>query len=453
MALLSILLLPIILLPLLVNLQSSVLDLLEAGDVTIVAFFVAEYGSKLALAQSRWAYFRSPWHLVDLAVILLSVVSYLPFLGLHTAGSLLLLFRLLRLPRAFAIAGRTGASRVGSSETSAPLEAPTKETVIRAIAAGSSSEPQVITWEDLGRHLADGRPEWIDVSRVDAAGYRRLSELLAVPEPHFKSDVLDEIYPHATSVKEVSLMFLHSGKVQYPESSDEFFKVKRSGLIIIGRGHKVITVSPHALRLMAGVRANARRPSGESSFPVTMLFTILALLATERQSILNEIELEVTKVGSLPRSKLPPDFLARTYELNKEIARLSSNLIHIRQILTAITSGRIVLEGFDKSAQADFQLLLDETEFLNEIAVALGDRIQSLIDLYINQETFETNRILKILAVITSVAVIPAVVSGIFGQNLLGQPYGLELWQVVLAIGLSMSFVVYCFIKLGWLRT
>ncbi len=60
---------------------------------------------------------------------------------------------------------------------------------------------------------------------------------------------------------------------------------------------------------------------------------------------------------------------------------------------------------------------------------------------------------MPILAVITSLAVIPAALTGVLGTNLLGEPYQAELWQLVLVTAISMTFVGYCFYKLGWLKS
>ena len=81
------------------------------------------------------------------------------------------------------------------------------------------------------------------------------------------------------------------------------------------------------------------------------------------------------------------------------------------------------------------------------------DNLRSIIDLYINQTSFETNRILKILVVVKSISVIPSAVGGLIGTNLLDVPYGAYLWQVSFVIGISMALVTYVFYKLGWLKT
>jgi hypothetical protein len=49
--------------------------------------------------------------------------------------------------------------------------------------------------------------------------------------------------------------------------------------------------------------------------------------------------------------------------------------------------------------------------------------------------------------------VIPTAISGILGANLLDVPYGASLWQLSFIITVSVAFVAYTFVKLGWLKT
>jgi Mg2+ and Co2+ transporter CorA len=176
-------------------------------------------------------------------------------------------------------------------------------------------------------------------------------------------------------------------------------------------------------------------------------------MLNQYRSILSEIEMEVIKIGGTPRSKLPKDFLERIYQLNKEVSRLLSNIVHFKELLSIITSDRVPLQGFDERSEEAFHVLQDDATYLNEIANDLLGNLHSIIDLYINQTSFETNRILKILAVITSLSVVPSAVGGILGMNLLDMPYGVFLWQVVFIIWLVMAFALYVFVKLGWLKS
>ncbi|MDG6915639.1 MAG: ion transporter [Nitrososphaerota archaeon] len=452
MAFLSVILIPIILLPLLVDLSASVLSFFDICDVTVIVVFVVEYFSKLYLAKSRWEYFRSPWHLVDLAVVVLSFVSYLPLIEFGSRGSASLLLRLLRLPRALAVGGRTAGSRIRSQEANLAGPEGPPETVIRQVEADLKTGNPALTWEDVEMHLATDKQEWIDVSNIGEQGVLRLGAMLRVPPAHFRARQVDDFYPHIDYLQEMSFIFLQSGEISYPTRADQRLTIARRGQVVICRGDKIITASPHGTDVFTRALPDVQSRLEEHGFAASVLYGILDSTLREYRSVFSDVEVEVSKIGNTPRSRLPKDFLQRMYELNKEVARLVSNLVHFKDLLGVIISRRVTLTGFGTSAEEDFSVLQDETSFLTDIADDVQDRLHTLIQLYISQSSFETNRVLKILAVITALSIIPTAIGTMLGMNLADTPYHLQLWQVSVVVAFSMAFIAYCFVKLGWLR-
>ena len=451
MAFLSILLLPIILIPLFISLPAYT-GFFDICDATIVIFFIVEYFSKLYLAKSRWDFFRSPWHIVDLIVVALSILSYLPLVVLQGRGSTALLLRLLRLPRAIAVGGRTAGSRIKTNATETVSETKRVPTVIRQVGTDLTTEHERLTWDDVKAHLATKEPEWIDIHNINEEGVLKLSAMLSVPPRHFKIDRVDEVVPHIDFVQQMSFIFLQSGEIQYPERQEHFLRISRLGETIITWGPKIISTSPHGIDMFERTLTDIRAHRGEYSFTVSVLYGILDATLREYRALFSEMEYEISGIGRTPRSKLPKDFLRRMYDMNRQVARLLANLIHFKELLGVAISRRLPVEGFDDEAKEAFRRLQDETSYLNEIADEVVESIQTLIDIYINQSSFETNRILKILAVISALSIIPAVVTGLLGTNLLGQPYPLHIWELVLVLSITLSFIFYCFIKLGWLK-
>jgi Mg2+ and Co2+ transporter CorA len=264
---------------------------------------------------------------------------------------------------------------------------------------------------------------------------------------------MDEIYPHIDYVQKSSFIFLQSGEVKYPEHAGNYLTISRSGIIVICNGTKIITVSRHSVDFLDEVLSSVQQSKKDGVFVVPVLYGILDHMLSDYRSILSEIELEVLRIGSTQRSKLPRDFLERIYQLDKEVSRLVSNLVHFKDMLSIITSKKVPLEGFDHASEEAFHVLQEGAIYLNEISRDLMGNLHSIIDLYINQTSFETNKILKILAVVTVISVIPSAVGGLIGTNLLDVPYPAYLWQLSLVIGVSMTLVTYTFIKLGWLKT
>lgn len=453
MIFLSLIIIPIIILPFFFELSRDVLVFFEICDWIILVLFITEYLLKLYVARDRWSHFKSPWHFVDLIIITLPFMQFVPLLNLAMVGSPSLLLRLLRVPRAVAIGGRVVASK-RDNEIVYREEQVKHQTVIRDVSSNFKVEHN-ISWDDLKTNLADKDcPEWFDIQYITNEGFNQLSNILSIPEAHFKSALVDEIYPHIDYVQRASFIFLQSGSIHYPaENAANFLTISRSGVIVICTGKKIITVSRHNMDMMDEVIERVKQNNQVNGFIVPTLYCILDFMLDDYRSILSEIELEIIEIGSTERSRLPKDFLERIYQMDKEVSRLVSNLLHFKDMLAVITSKKVTLEGFDRQSEEAFHLLEETSGYLNEIAHDTIDNLRSIIDLYINQTSYEANRILKILAVITAISVIPSAVSGILGTNLLGTPYGATLWQLTFVITISMSFATYTFVKLGWLKS
>jgi Mg2+ and Co2+ transporter CorA len=451
---LSLILIPIILLPYLIQVDTAFLQFFEICDGIIVVLFIAEYTTKLYCAQNRWEHVKSPWHIVDLVIITLPFAQYLPAFGLSIVGSPSLLLRLLRLPRALAVGGRAVAGRRTNNNVIASKLEKSPETVIHQVDSDLKTIQRNLPWEEVEAHVADkNRREWIDLSNVSSEGFGRLSKILEISEPHFKSRLMDEIYPHIDYLQKASFIFLQSGKIEYPEEAEEYLTISRSGIIVICNGTKIFTVSRHSTDLFGKVLDRVNQTRHNQTFMAPVLYGIFEHILEDYKQMLSEIEIEIIKISGTPRSKLPKDFLERIYMLDKEVSRLVSNLVHFKDLLGIIISEKVPLEGFDKNAEEAFQVLQDSAVYLNEIAHDSIDNLRSTIDLYINQTSYETNKILKILAVITAISVIPSAVGGLMGMNLLDVPFGAYLWQICFIIGVTMTFALYSFYKLGWLKT
>ena len=124
----------------------------------------------------------------------------------------------------------------------------------------------------------------------------------------------------------------------------------------------------------------------------------------------------------------------------------------MKEVLTVITAQRVPLEGFTKSHAELFDILLDETVYMNETAQNAKDDLASQIELHINTTSYEMNKVMRVLAVITCLALVPAFVSGMFGENLADAPWGFQLWQVVGMTVSAMLGLGYMFYRLGWLK-
>ena len=59
---------------------------------------------------------------------------------------------------------------------------------------------------------------------------------------------------------------------------------------------------------------------------------------------------------------------------------------------------------------------------------------------------------MMLLAVISCLGLIPAVVGGLLGENLVHQPYNVTIGEVFFLVLALMSLALYAFYRRGWLK-
>jgi Mg2+ and Co2+ transporter CorA len=59
---------------------------------------------------------------------------------------------------------------------------------------------------------------------------------------------------------------------------------------------------------------------------------------------------------------------------------------------------------------------------------------------------------MKILAVITCLALVPTIIGGLLGQNLMDQPYNITIHEIFFFVISLMLIGLYIFYRKGWLR-
>jgi Mg2+ and Co2+ transporter CorA len=62
------------------------------------------------------------------------------------------------------------------------------------------------------------------------------------------------------------------------------------------------------------------------------------------------------------------------------------------------------------------------------------------------------NRVMRVLAVVSVLGLIPSVIGGLFGMNLSDTPWPFTLPQVAFAVIFGMVLCLYLFFVKGWLR-
>jgi Mg2+ and Co2+ transporter CorA len=452
MIFLAIMLIPIILLPIFFALPIDVANFLYVSDLVVLALFYCEYFLKLYLARDRWAHFKDPWHLMDLVIIMIPLLEVFPILGVMGTRTSPLL-RLFRLARLFAVSGRT-VKRQAIHHDEIQVKGPGKSTMkIRALDGSLHNIKSGLALNDVAKYLDDQSQTWIEISEVSDVDLDGLSQALKIPVALLQSKLVEEAFPRIDYLESSSLVFLQAGELECLTGDSRLFTVTKTGMLIVCSGANIITLSRESSEEFEEILKIAdRRPDHDKHLTVTILYSIMEYVIRNYKTIVREIERELIRLENIPKDEHPADFLETTFHMKKEVTRLSSSLHHLREVVDTITSKRVPLQGFDKGWGDLFDILLDETGYLYETTQNSKENLLSLIDLHINMTSYEMNKVMRFLAVITCLALIPTVIGGMMGMNVFGIP-DVKLWQVAAMTMIIMSAVAWTFYKLDWFRT
>jgi Mg2+ and Co2+ transporter CorA len=455
MIFLTILMLLIVLVPLFFNFSMDVLKFLDTCDFIIVAIFIFEYGAKFFLAKNRWKFFKNGWHILDLIIIMVSLLGYVQILafGEIVSGSPALLLRLLRIMRAFAFGGKTVTRKLRTQETAIADISEEKEVIFREIDLDLGVIHEHVTWAQLKDFIDDAKQEWLDLQNISEKDFERLSEICKIPALHFQSRLSEDGFPRIDNLDNAALIFLYSSQSHYPAQGNKYFTIVNTGLLVICNKQDIITISEKRTDLFENVLESARKHFKSNPTIVLVLYEIFDFILKKHKVIIADIEMLLLRMERVLKPQNPSAFLERAFQLKKELTRIVSIMFHLREVITLIVSRRVPFAGFDQSSKALFDILQDEVTYLHETAESLKENLLSIIDLHINRTSYETNKVMRFFAVLTALAIIPTMVSGLLGENLLDVPFNAYLWQVLALTLIGMALVLYIFIKLGWLKS
>jgi Mg2+ and Co2+ transporter CorA len=448
---LAVIMIPIILVPLFWDVSESVSATLILLDDIILAIFILEYLLKTFLAPNILKHVLNPWHLLDLLIIIIPLVNLLPMVSSRFARSSMLL-RLLRIIRIVAVGGRAVDRRLKLETAGNKTTLPAKEMEIQVVDGTLGNVIEKVSFDQLRGYLKNSSQTWINISYVSENDYEPLNQALGIPEIILESELVDESYPHLDYFEHYSLIFARIADVQVSAKAATRLLVTRSGLLIVCQGKNIITLSRNRTDSFDQILEKARKiyKPGEP-LAVNILYTIMKYIIEKDKQIITVLEQELITIENTPLKEWPDNFLETSFYLRKEVNQLVPALLHLKEIITVISSRRVPLEGFNEAYQNIFDILNDEASYLHETASNARDALLSLIDLYINTTSYETNKVMRVIAVITSLGIIPAVM-GLLGSNILGNPWDIQLWQVFSVLGILMLVMGWIFYRLGWLK-
>jgi len=184
-----------------------------------------------------------------------------------------------------------------------------------------------------------------------------------------------------------------------------------------------------------------------------VVFSVLRRKIREYEEIVQALEHATAKLEEEPVGRTRKEFLEEAFQLKKDMHKALYNLWHFRQVLDSIRNRPAAGAGeSNEEVRGLLGELYQEAQYLYETLENVKDSVMSLIELHINTVSLDMNRVMRVLAVITALSLIPAIIGGLLGQNLVDQPYQVTIYEIFFVVFSLMLLGLYAFWRKGWLR-
>lgn len=421
--------------PFLFSLTPAAESAIDAAEWVIIGLFALEYAVHLAVASDRAAYLRDPWRMLDAAIVLGSLASLLP--SISDAARTMPALRILRLFRVLLFGVRAGH---GVSSPALRPARPLPEGPPRVTRLASGSEAIVAgEWTDLLRWAASPTSEWIHASNLAPQRLREAAEAAGVPHVMVEAALNESSYPRLESGKRWSSL-----TISVPSRSD---LASRDPVLMLLTEDDVLSLAVHPLEL-----EKPPAPLGALPWGPRCALDVVRRVLERNEELAGRLERELRELEALPADESPERFFESTFRLKRALSVAKGDLWRLRGLLQMLAEGRRTLPGIGEEGRAAAARLAEEADYLYETIDNTRESVLSLIDLHINVAAHDTNRFMRLVAIVSTLGLIPAVTGGLMGMNLADSPWPVTLGQVAFGTLILILGVLYAFLAKGWLR-
>ncbi len=241
-------------------------------------------------------------------------------------------------------------------------------------------------------------------------------------------------------------LFLLLKYIQSVEDGDITFQCIS---LFVGRDFLITVRQPSQAGQEILQRANKAAPDEK---PAKLLYLILDSIV---DSYFVSIDHSDDRIDALQDSVLDspsPQILENLFDQKRKLIELRRVLVNLRDACMSLQreSGSIL----NPELYPFFRDVYDHSLRLLDMVETLRDLLNNTFDVYLSSVANRTNQVMKVLTVLSTVALPALVISGIYGMNLKGLPFlesdhGVEIVMAVMAA--STGMVLWMLKRSGWL--
>ncbi len=439
LGLLAIVALGLTLFPMLFAVTPAVDTVIEAGQWAIIAWFSVELVVAFATARDKRQFIANPWRWLDLATVLLALASLLPSARPRCARR-----------RSCGSRGSAGSSRTacapavfrhasGSSQTAAAkLHGPAQ---VKRLVEVPHPAVEPAGLDDLWRWLAAPDEQWFHVAVSAPEELQRIGAAAGLPAGFLEQHLVGTNYPHWAPAGARTGLFVWLPEIDATGHLDRF------AILLVPTGRGLLSLSRRALPNVIAI-ASATVDGDERSFTERMIGRVLERVVRDYQHLAGRCEDRLRELEDVPVHESRPNFFELTFRMKKQLSAAQSDLWRLKRIADDLVARR----GAGAAAVAVYAHFESDIDYLYDTMINIREGVLSVIDLHLNVVSFEMNRVMRVLAVVSALGLIPAIIGGLLGMNLIDTPWMLTLPQVAFGVFFAMVIGLYFFLIKGWLR-
>jgi Mg2+ and Co2+ transporter CorA len=441
---LAILALGLALFPMLFDLGTRAAAGIEVAQWAIIGWFAVEFIVAFAAARDKSAFLQSPWRWLDFVTILIALASLLPSASAALRSSpILRLARIGRLVslglRASGLSTRRRVLRVAGEKARGPAQ-------VQLLDDEPGSTPQPADIDELLAWLATDQERWYHVTNPGKDELREIGAKAGLPPGFLEAQLWGTNYPHWARAGSLTGVFL------WVPDLDEHRRADPHGMFFLPIGGGVLSLSRRKLHAIARMDSPRARDEGKLSFPGRVMTSVFERVVQGNQDLAGRCEQGLRELEDVPVRESRPEFFERTFLLKKELSAAQADLWRVKGIADDLANGRVSFAGIRAAESETFQRFAGDVHYLYETLVNIREEVLSVIELHLNVVSFEMNRVMRVLAVVSVLGLIPAVIAGLLGVNVIGSPWPFTLPQVAFVMLFAMALGAYFFLVKGWLR-
>jgi magnesium transporter len=310
--------------------------------------------------------------------------------------------------------------------------------MIRTFASGGTDVSHVMP-VDLKKAL------WIDVTDPTGDEIRQVSDELNIP----LDDILDALDPDE--------------RPRFEDEDDYFLLMyrmpmiegQRSGVYITApvgffvRKKKLVTVHTSQVDLMSYFSQRKRRREIKSSYEI--LVAILGSNVRRLDLFLRQVQHKLTGFRSTIVKSMKEEAAQEAYQLSNDLIFFDASIFGNLNAVTQMIRHRT--KEFPKTLMERLEDIEIDTKQQHDTAYMYKEMLSTTLEAYQSSISNNLNLVLKILASISLILMLPTLIASLYGMNvglpLENNPYA--FWIIAVISACWAAVLIYLFRKLDWL--